>query len=119
MQRWRRAGANGLLVLAVAPAMLWRQTQVRLPKPVTMAVPIGSARRLHINMWKPVKDNTSFIFGGALAHDVDRPLTVIVWYQHTGMAQVTRLGSVELPTWPLLVIAGVLLSSAVWLRRPG
>ncbi len=117
MQRWRRAVANGLLVVAVAHALLWMYTQVRQPTPVALVVPIGPARELRVNIWKPVKDNTSFIFGGALAHDTDRPLTVIVWYHHTGAIQVVRLGSVELPTWPLLVIAGVLSSSAVMLRR--
>jgi len=101
----------------VAHALLWMHTQWRLPAPIAIAVPIGPARELRINVWKPVKDNTSFIFGGALAHDTDRPLTVIVWYHDTGAIQVVRLGSVELPTWPLLVIAGALCSAAIWLRR--
>lgn len=117
MQRWCRVVANGLLALAVAHALLWMYTQLRQPAPIAMAVPIAPARELRINIWKPVEDKTSFIFDGALAHAIDRPLTVIVWYHHTGAVQVTRLGSVEVPTWPLLVIAGVLGSSAVWLRR--
>ena len=120
MRRWRQVLAAGALALALVHAGLWAHSQWRLPGAVSMAVPVAPARRLHVNIWKPVKDNTSWGFGGALAHEIDRPLTVIVWHYHAGTVRMTRLALVRLPTWPLLVITGGLGAAATWLwRRPG
>jgi hypothetical protein len=117
MRRWGRVVAGGLLLLALLSLGLWLQSAWRMPRPLSLDLPIAPARRVHVNVWKPVKDNTSFIFNGMLAHEIDRPLTVVLWLHHTRPASAIRLASIRLPTWPLLVIAGALGAGGSWLWR--
>ena len=81
-----------------------------------MALPIAPTRELHVNVWKPVKDNTSWGFGGALAHEIDRPLTIMIWYHHIGASSMTRLFTMRAPAWPLLGAAVIfgLIAAAIW-----
>jgi hypothetical protein len=114
MRRWRAVIASGMLILALAHIMLWINAQRGRYGSATMVVPIAPGREVRVNIWKPVKDNTSFIMNGALAHDIDRPMTVVVWYHHTWPVRASRVGSMELPTWPLLLIAAALTAGGVW-----
>lgn len=119
MSRSRRLAALGSLLVALLQVGLWANAQWRPIRTVTMALPIAPARELHLNIWKPVKDNTSWGFGGALAHEIDRPLTIMVWYNDTGAASMTRLVTLRAPTWPLLGGALFLGLAAILLWLPG
>lgn len=122
MSRSRQLAVLGILLVALLHVGLWANAQWRPIRTVTMALPIAPARELHVNIWKPVKDNTSWGFGGALAHEIDRPLTIMVWYNDTGAASMTRLLTMRAPTWPLLggALTFGLLAALLWrptLRR--
>jgi hypothetical protein len=118
MSRLRRFGMLGTLFVALLHVGLWANAHWRPLPTVSLALPIAPGREMHVNVWKPVKDNTSWGFGGALAHEIDRPLTIMVWYNHTGASSITRLLAMRAPTWPLLGGAVVFGLIAALLWRP-
>ena len=109
----------GMILLGLGYAGLWLGTRLVRPEGISFGVPIAPAHALHLNLWKPEADNTSFVFNGALAHEIARPLTIMVWHQHYTTTTMTRLVFVRLPAWPLLLIAGSMTFAAVrlWRRR--
>ena len=120
MSRSRRLIALGMLLVALLHTGLWLNAQWRPVRTIALALPIAPARQLHVHVWKPVKDNTSWGFGGALAHEIDRPLTIMVWYNDIQATSMTRLVTLRAPTWPLLGMALLLgLSAAALWRLPG
>jgi hypothetical protein len=115
MSRSRRLIALGMLLTALLHTGLWLNAQWCPVRTIAIALPIAPAHQLHVHVWKPVKDNTSWGFGGALAHEIDRPLTVMVWYNDIQATSMTRLVTMRAPTWPLLSMALLLGLSAVLL----
>lgn len=118
MSRSRRLAAPVILLVALLHVGLWANAHWRPIPTVSMALPIAPSRELHVSIWKPVKDNTSWGFGGALAHEIDRPLTIMVWYNQTSTSSMTRLLTMRAPTWPLLGGALVLGLAAALLWHP-
>lgn len=107
-----RAGMVLLGLLALLSLVLWAATIWWRMGDVSFAVPFAPAQELRVNVWKPVADDKSWGYDGMIAHEIDRPLTAMLWYQHTGVISTTRLATFEIPSWPLLAIAveyGVLL----------
>lgn len=102
MSRSRRLAVLGIMLVALLNVALWANARWRPTRAISLTLPLAPARELNVNVWKPVKDNTSWGFGGALAHEIDRPLTMMVWYNHTGTASMTRLLTMRAPAWPLL-----------------
>jgi hypothetical protein len=105
MARSLQAGTALLGLLAALSLALWAGTLWWRLGDISFAVPIAPAQELRINVWKPVADDKSWGYDGMIAHEIDRPLTAMLWYQHTGIVSATRLATVELPSWPLLAIA--------------
>jgi hypothetical protein len=104
-----------LLLLALLNAGVWMLSHLWHASGLELKVPVARSGQIHFLMWKPIDDTTSEGPDHSLTHSVAGPLTAAIWYQHLGIATMTRIAKFDLPTWPLLAITAYLILLAAWL----
>jgi hypothetical protein len=114
--------SKGMLVLALLVCALWVYTTLVTPERGTaLALPIAPGRELHISMWSREERFTTeeYLYSDSVIVDVPLSVMVRLYDRHT--ISLRYLFTVRLPTWPLLVIAVVLVAIGIWSRklRPG
>ncbi len=107
-----------MIVLALLVCALWAYTTLVIPERGTaLALPIAPGRELHISMWSREERFTTEEYFHSDSVIVDGPLTVMVRLYNLNTISLRYLFTVRLPTWPLLVIAVVLVGIGIWSRK--
>jgi hypothetical protein len=107
---------NCLLVLLTG--LVWYQEHWGRPTGAAITVPFGPAHALYINIWKPGPDYDP---GDRDRHDRlipgEGPMRMAIWYQDTMRVTTRRLGIINLPSWPLIMLCGSSIAIQVIARR--
>lgn len=119
--RERRSLSLAALLLALVLSALWALVAHALPSDgSTITLPVAPGRTLHVVTWSRERIFIDTEFNHSAMVKVSEALTVAFWYQNNRAGTTQRLLTLRLPSWPLLVAAGLCGTMALASgRRPG
>lgn len=105
-----------LIMLVLLCVATWTYELWGKPGGMALTLPLGPGRQLHANLWKPGPGyaETDFNHGVLIARH--GPLNIMLWYQVRGTGSISRLGSLKLVVWPLVLNTTIVAILVGWIR---
>jgi hypothetical protein len=119
MERRRSPLSRAALALALVFGALWIAVDRAPPTDGhTLTAPVAPGRTLHMVVWSRERVFIDTEFNHSAMVHVSEALTVAFWYQNNRAGTARRLLTLRLPSWPLLVAAGMCGAMALIAAQP-
>ena len=106
--------SGGLLYLLLA-ASLARRVPALPPDGLTWTLPIPHGSALEFTLWSYDLEFSPAYTTGGLTRQQPGPLRLTVEYQPGPLSVTRRLAVVPVPTWPMGLMATLLMLASIWL----
>src|SRR3954453_23986197 len=111
MRVWQSILLVITIVLALGNLGLWIRSREQHVDEFSFSIWIAPHRELVVNVWGRVSNTSADTDRGTPGPSLG-PLAITLWLRDSAAISISRIGSLTVPTWPLLVLSAILPTMA-------